>query len=1260
MSSINIIGLVLVLSVLESRFATGKCLWDFKNKVPELNCNFHSLQSREIQIITENNIEKININCDSDVFSDFPQNVFNKMHKLEELSMNNCKIGQIKESDFSGMNKIRKLKIRTLNIQQSLDVNPNAFETLKHLQALELSGNNIRELPDNFLCTLSGIKLLNLTENRLKTLNNLSVNCMESNELEIIDLSFNDLHTIPQYFKYSNSNLQQIYMQHNNLKAIDSHSLSGLASLKILNVSNNQLEMLAGDAFKSNNNLKEIHLQNNNLFDLPEGIFHGLEQLLIIDLSENQLTSHHINNSTFVGLIRLVVLNMGNNALTRIDQHTFKDLSFLQILDLSNNSIGHIESGTFLPLFNLHTLNLAENRLHILNNEMFNGLHVLSKLTLSNNLITAIESQVFHNCSDLKDLSLASNQLNEVPLAVQDLKLLKTLDLGENQITRIENGTFKTLDNLTGLRLIDNHLVNITVGMFANLPNLNVLNLAKNRIRQIERGAFDENIRIEAIRLDKNFLTNIDGIFATLASLLWLNLSENHLDWFDFAFIPENLKWLDIHSNYINVLGNYYKLQEQLTLKTLDASHNRIAEIGPMSIPNTIELLFINNNMISTIAPNTFVNKANLGRVDLYANLLSKIQLNSLRVAPVLNAERTPDFYLAGNPFECDCSMDWLLYINNSTTTTIQQQLPQIIDMDNVECLMPYSRSSPVRQLTTLKASDFICKYDRHCPTTCHCCDIDNCDCEMVCPTNCSCYHDSTWSTNIVDCGKQGLKELPSNIPSDVTDLYLDGNNFVNIKSSDFSFAKNMKSLYLNSSNVERIANQTFTKLFTLENLHLENNKLESLQSSDFLYLSSLKELYLHNNHMTDIAFADALKHQMVHVTLGRNTWNCNCQNLEMLMAFIAENKKSISDYNEIYCNDYNGIKYNLSASDELTLLQKCNNFLHVGSGGGSSTASTMPSEYLPILAVVLVLIFLVVILIIVFLFKDSVRMCLFSRYASRNCNAATKYNTTEDTAGKLYDGIIFHSSNDYGFVLDNLATELEQLGRPGLKLCIPQRDLQQQPQQEQQLEPQQQLSHNQLVELTRESTKIVLVLTKNFLQNEWSREEYRRKFHDLLRLNGNTNKLVIIEENDVTTDAEFDAELMPYLKLVPSVRILTCDPYFWQKIRYALPSNPRCFRGNQYTIDFPPIHHHHEEYKHSSSLYYEDEIDGNYSSGGSMGTNPKSLLGRPAHRTNEMLLRPPSDHIYSSIGSEYHAYDYTDRFSMMPNGNQPAMPQQV
>lgn len=135
-------------------------------------------------------------------------------------------------------------------------------------------------------------------------------------------------------------------------------------------------------------------------------------------------------------------------------------------------------------------------------------------------------------------LSSSSNQLVAIPIAVQNLSMLRTLDLGENAISDIQQGAFRNLNQLTGLRLIDNQIGNITKNMFANLPRLNVLNLAKNRIQTIERGSFDQNIEIEALRLDRNYLSDANGVFATLSSLLWLNLGENHLVWFDYAFIP--------------------------------------------------------------------------------------------------------------------------------------------------------------------------------------------------------------------------------------------------------------------------------------------------------------------------------------------------------------------------------------------------------------------------------------------------------------------------------------------------------------------------------------------------------------------------------------------------------------------------------------------------------------------------------------------------------------------------------------------------
>ena len=61
------------------------------------------------------------------------------------------------------------------------------------------------------------------------------------------------------------------------------------------------------------------------------------------------------------------------------------------------------------------------------------------------------------------------------------------------------------------------------------------------------------------LRLDNNKLEDINGLLQAQSELQWLNMSANHLLWFDYAFIPRKLKWLDIHSNAIEELGNYYR-----------------------------------------------------------------------------------------------------------------------------------------------------------------------------------------------------------------------------------------------------------------------------------------------------------------------------------------------------------------------------------------------------------------------------------------------------------------------------------------------------------------------------------------------------------------------------------------------------------------------------------------------------------------------------------------------------------------------------
>ncbi|KAH8270843.1 hypothetical protein KR018_006826 [Drosophila ironensis] len=1304
----------------------NQCSWSY-NGTSAVHCALRLIERQPgLDLQGADGSSQLTIQC-SDLYlfeSSLPVAVFARLQTLEVLRLEACKLLQLPNNAFEGLGTLKSLRLSTHNSEwgptRSLELFPDSLVGLKQLTELDLGDNNLRQLPAGFLCPVGNLQVLNLTRNRIRTAEQLGfadMNCgapgsgSAGSELQVLDASHNELRSISEGWGISRlRRLQHLNLAYNNLSELSGEALAGLASLRIVNLSNNHLETLPEGLFAGSKELREIHLQRNELYELPRGLFHRLEQLLVVDLSGNQLTSNHVDNTTFAGLIRLIVLNLAHNALTRIDYRTFKELYFLQILNLRNNSIGHIEDNAFLPLYNLHTLNLAENRLHTLDDKLFNGLYVLSKLTLNNNLISVVEPAVFKNCSDLKELDLSSNQLNEVPRALQDLAMLRTLDLGENQIRTFDNQSFKNLHQLTGLRLIDNQIGNITVGMFQDLPRLSVLNLAKNRIQSIERGSFDKNFELEAIRLDRNFLSDINGVFATLVSLLWLNLSENHLVWFDYAFIPSNLKWLDIHGNYIEALGNYYKLQEEIRVKTLDASHNRITEIGPMSIPNTIELLFINNNLIGNVQPNAFVDKANLARVDLYANQLSKLQLQQLRVAPVVAPKPLPEFYLGGNPFECDCTMDWLQRINNLTT----RQHPRVMDMGNIECVMPHARGAAVRPLSALRPQDFLCRYESHCFALCHCCDFDACDCEMTCPSNCTCYHDQIWSTNVVDCGGQQTTELPRRVPMDSSVVYLDGNNFPVLKNHAFIGRKNLRALYVNGSQVAAIQNRTFASLASLQLLHLADNKLRTLHGYEFEQLSSLRELYLQNNQLTTIENATlaplaalellridgnrlvTLPIWQLHaihfgsrlrsITLGRNPWSCRCQFLQALTSYVADNALIVQDAQDIYCmaaSSRGGSNADESYIQEGDMEKRELDFNATGAActdyysGGSMLQHGIPESYIPLLAAALALVFLLVVIAMVFAFRESLRIWLFAHYGVR------VFGPRCEESEKLYDALLLHSAKDSEFVCQHLAAQLET-GRPPLRVCLQHRDLAHD------------ATHYQLLEATRVSRRVVILLTRNFLQTEWARCELRRSVHDALR--GRPQKLVIIEEPEVAFEAESDIELLPYLKTSAVHRIRRSDRHFWEKLRYALPVDYPTFRGNNYTLE---LDHHlnHERVKQPASpgLLYRQApppaYDGvppvvvsqhqqqqgpggvaaaeqNYSTattatpsprpqrrGGEQQGNPGNGGGAGNHHLRAEYyqhhgMRPPSEHIYSSIDSDYSTLDNEQHMLMMPAGH--------
>lgn len=1091
----------------------------------------------------------------------FSVDSFLHLWRLRSLKLTGCKLAHWPAKLLSGLRDLRNLTVRTLNERRtkySLELESGAFDNTPQIEKLDLSWNNIWQIPDRLFCPLSNLVTLNISWNTLKDISELgfrdvgeklSRRQQESTstpfpcslDVQSLDVSNNQISVLPAYGFSSLKRLRVLNLSSNAISMVADEALHGLRSSESLDLSGNKIVALPKEMFRdATKSLKELRLQNNSISMMSPGLLANMNQLVALDLSRNVLTSSWLNSSTFSGLIRLVLLNLSHNRISKLDPALFKDLYTLQILNLRFNEIEMISADTFSPMSNLHTLELAHNRLTYLDAYSLNGLFALSLLALDSNMLEGIHPDAFRNCSSMLDLNLSGNNLESVPVALKDMRILRTLDLGENQIRSLNKPGFRGMSSLYGLRMIGNEITNVTQEDLVELPALQILNLARNRIEYVEDGAFAANPALQAIRLDSNLLQDMSGIFASAPGLLWLNMSDNMIALFDYGYLPEKLQWMDLHKNLIADLG---VAPRSVKLQTLDVSFNRLTKIHSRSIPDSIELLFVNDNLISSVEPQTFFAKTNLTRVDLYANLIVKMNLSALQLTQVSSNRQLPEFYIGGNPFICDCTTEWLQRINSLAL----RQHPRVMDLESVYCRLPYDRHKSFIPLLEAKPSQFLCTYKAHCFALCHCCDFDACDCEMTCPINCTCYHDQSWSANVVDCSSSGYKTLPGRLPMDATEVYLDGNNFGELNSHSFIGRKNLRILYANDSNIIAIRNHTFSGLKRLLVLHLENNKISALNGMELMPLENLQELYLQNNLLTYIDNGTFLPLRqlevlrlennrlgtfalwqlgqnpyLVDIGLSSNPWSCECSYLDLVREWMARNRAKINDWRSVTCSL--GVPITLPANGSVI---NC-----AALTGTTSVVETRPLEaYLPLLLATIVLIFATVALVCgAFRHRRTLRTWAASRCGLRACYKTAAFEDQE----KPFDAYISYSAVDEAFVSTILVPGLET----SYRLCLHYRDLG--------------AGSNvadAVAEAADSSRRTILVLSKNFLHGEWSRFEFKAALRDALKGKGRSVILLLVGG---VCPRDLDADLK---KRISSHTVLVWgDKLFWQKLRFAMP----------------------------------------------------------------------------------------------------------
>ncbi|XP_063242525.1 toll-like receptor 6 [Bacillus rossius redtenbacheri] len=1211
-----------------------------------LTCKLRTINSEfdttNFSVIPSEHTTSLRVACNEDMMSrsSLDDRSFAHLSRLRELVLDHCKLARWPAGVLTGLRDLRNLTVRTRNTDwpaMSLEISPESFAPVRQLERLDLSYNNIWSFPAGIFCALTNLVSLNASRNRLQDISEMgfrekaappqrlvstqdeapgheppspSVSSACSLDVQLLDASFNHFVLMPTNGFSALRRLRELYLHGNEISMVGDRALGGLKDLQVFDISDNKVVALPPELFKDCAPvIKEIYLQNNSISMLAPSLFASLDHLMALDLSRNHLTSAWVNSGTFSGLIRLVLLNLSHNRITKLDPAFFKDLYTLQILNLEHNQIETIPADTFAPMNNLHTLILSYNKLKYLEGYSMNGLFALSLLSLDNNLLERVHPEAFKNCSILQDLNLNGNALTSVPVALRNMQLLRTVDLGENAITDLHNPGFAGMNNLYGLRLIGNQITNLTKNMFANLPSLQILNLARNQIEKVDRGAFDANKNLQAIRLDANLLTDIQGLFEGVGSLLWLNVSDNQLDVFDYSLVPSGLQWLDLHKNNIQDLGNRKELDAELKMETLDASFNRLTRISATNIPNSVELLFLNDNLIHTVEPHTFLKKTNLTRVDLYANQIVSMDLNALGLTTVEQDRPLPNFYIGGNPFQCDCTMEWLQRINKLNRL---RQHPNVMDLESIYCKLLYNRHRTYVPLIEAEPSDFLCTYKTHCFALCHCCVFDACDCEMTCPTNCTCYHDQSWSANIVECSNVEYNSMPSRIPMDATEVYLDGNSFGELSSHSFIGRKNLKVLYANNSNIAAIYNHTFSGLRRLTILHLENNRIRRLNGFELQSLENLRELYLQGNRISYIdnrtfvhlqqlevlridgnklysfpVWQLSLNPYLVEIGLGDNQWTCDCGFLRTLRAWLQSNLVKVVDAKRVAC-----VFDNVTNMSGPPLAEVNSSSCAAFTGGARAVVeSQVIDDYLPLLAATLSVFAASAALVCCgFYYRRELRVWVHARCGLRMCYKTTAFEDEQDR-DRLFDAYISYSVKDDAFVAQVLAPGLER-GEPRYRLCLHYRDFNVSA-----------YVADTIVEAAESSRRTVVVLSRNFLQSEWCRFEFKSALHEVLK--DRRRRLIVVLLGDVP-QKDLDPDLRLYLKT--NTCIEWGDRLFWQKLRFAMPDarkdplrrrrrppapppgNPPRSSGatppppppqGKMPPFLPPPHHHHHHHHH-------------------------------------------------------------------------------
>ncbi|XP_046405206.1 protein toll-like [Ischnura elegans] len=896
--------------------------------------------------------------------------------------------------------------------------------------------------------------------------------------------------------------LRNLYLRDNGLTKLPGNLFSGAPDLKWIDLRGNSI-VLPSSIFQDLPNLEVLELGSNGITSLPPDIFRGLTRLKLLNIWQNKLGETNLSRTHFLGLTALNSLDLNSNGIKMLSPGIFHDLRALKNLNLNSNNLSSIPADLFINNVNLTKLRLNDNRVPIrtLPLDLFSNLTKLKELSLESCGLEWLLKGFLKGLVDLVSVSFHNNKLRSLPETMfSGLSNLKTINLSNNLLSLVPESLFEGLKALKSLHLERNRLEMLPEKLLNDLSSLEELDLSDNYLKDIPRSMFSHVVKLRKLYLSHNQLSFPDP----LGGPSWPNSP--------FHYCTE-LKVLEIANNSLQVIFS-------------DWQH----------VITDLNTLNLSNNSIQTIAANDLQFTSNNIHVDLSNNNISLIDFKAAET--LARAQEQPKLskknvvvILDNNPLNCDCKVyDLLRYVEGRMAP--QVNLLFNVKTDNLYCASPQNiMGKPVRSLSS---SNLTCDSDLP--------QLTELDEEMLvsiwndteqalkvtgskCPRRCYCLDRPEDHSLVVNCSGSNLTSLPVALPvvswSNYTELHAEGLGLQKL------WAPWSLPIGYDRVRVLRLGRNSLT--------HLDVMSLPP----------HLDILELHQNNFThlgkDVIAAVSNSSQ---IALHDNPWSCDCEAMDLLN-FVQEHFKQVTVLSNVTCGS--GSHYakpfsQLTVNDICPLptaiiVAACTSLAVIGIVFGTLAALYYRHQHV----------------IKVWLFSHN--LCLWL--------------ITEDELDKdkQYDAFISYSHQDEDFVVNELVPGLEGGRVSGGKSTTGENACSREssPDEKKDIASYKLCLHfrdwvagewipAQIARSVDSSCRTIVVLSPAFLESVWGQMEFRAA-HCRALSEGRTRVIVILY-GDVPPTESLDPELRAYL--TTNTYVKWGDPWFWQKLRYAMPHFPR------------------------------------------------------------------------------------------------------